>query len=456
MTDDASCPCREALFAHRPDRRGLLRLAGIAAAGSAVGLAPAQAAVPAGSVGYDVPADPTKVPGRPLGIDGGYGIRSQFEGALRLPVSNPTRLATSSLTPLASLVGALTPSGLHYERHHSGVPTIDPARHSLTVHGLVRQPTRFSMAELRRMPAVTRRHFIECSGNTGSEYAGPVAPDVQRSHGLFSTSDWTGVRFSDVAGQVGIDPGAAWVLAEGADGAVMTRSIPIAKMMDDAIVAYGQNGEAIRPEQGYPLRLLLPGYEGNTHIKWLRRLQVSRDPFMTREETSRYTDLMADGRAWQFVFVMDAKSVITAPSGGMRLDGKRFHEVSGLAWSGRGRVRRVEVSVDGGRSWRDAALEGPVEPRCAVRFALPWTWDGEPAVLMSRCSDDTGAVQPLSLQRHHGLGRGARRQRHPCRGLTPRGSRPPSQPCSRRAPPSPACSRLLTPWPSRRRASASR
>ncbi len=390
MTD--LCPCREELLV--PHRRHLPRPARTTLIVGGLAATAARAEAPAGSGDYDVAADPTREPGRPLGIDGGYGTRSQFETAVRLPAPNPTRLTTWSLTPLASLMGALTPSGLHYERHHSGVPTIDPARHTLTVHGLVRQPKRFTMADLRRMPAVTRRHFIECSGNTGSEYAGPTAPDVQRSHGLLSTSDWTGVRFADVAAQVGLDPDARWVLAEGADGAVMTRSIPLDKLMEDAILAYGQNGEAIRPEQGYPLRLLLPGYEGNTHIKWLRRLQVAREPFMTREETSRYTDLMGDGRAWQFVFAMDAKSVITAPSGGMRLDGEGFHEVSGLAWSGRGRVTRVEVSADGGRSWRDAAIEGPVEPKCAVRFSLPWRWEGGEALLMSRCTDDTGYIQP--------------------------------------------------------------
>ena len=379
------------------NRRRLLLAAGGSAAALPFMAPAAQADVlsaPPGSIHYDVAADPTKEQGRPIGENGGYGTRSQFESATRLVAPNATRYTTWSLTPLASLLGNLTPSGLHYERHHSGIPTIDPALHALVVHGLVSRPKRFAMADLHRMPSLTRRHFIECSGNTGSEWVKPTATTVQRSHGLLSTSDWTGVPFSVVAEQVGIDPEARWVLAEGADGAVMTRSIPLEKMMSDAMLAYGQNGEAIRPEQGYPLRLLLPGFEGNTHIKWLRRLQLSRTPFMTREETSKYTDLMPDGKAWQFVFAMDAKSVITFPSGEMRLPAPGYYDVCGLAWSGRGRVTKVEVSTDGGASWTAAALDGTPEPKCTVRFTLPWMWDGRASVLVSRCTDETGYVQP--------------------------------------------------------------
>ena len=392
-----ACPCREGMFpqADRGRRRLLLAAGSSFAALPLLGRsATAAPAAPAGSVHYDVAPDPTKEQGRPTGEDGGYGTRSQFETAVRQLAPNPTPYATWSLTPLAASLGNLTPSGLHYERHHNGIPTIDPARHSLAVHGMVTKAKRFTMAELRRMPSATRRHFIECSGNTGSEYNGAIAPSVQLSHGLLSTSDWTGVPFSVLAPQVGIDPEARWVLAEGADGAVMTRSIPLEKMMSDAVLAYGQNGEAIRPEQGYPLRLLLPGYEGNTHIKWLRRLEVSREPFMTREETSRYTDLMPDGKAWQFVFAMDAKSVITFPSGEMRLPSPGYYDIAGLAWSGRGRITTVEVSVDGGRTWTEAQLDGAPEPICTVRFSLPWMWDGGAATLVSRCTDETGYVQP--------------------------------------------------------------
>jgi sulfane dehydrogenase subunit SoxC len=394
------CPCREGMFPRAPKgRRALLFAAGSAAGAAAMaglarpaGAAPATA--PAGAVLYDVPPDPTKVQGRPVGSDGGYGTRSQFETGIRQMYSAANPYTTGSLTPLADLVGNVTPSGLHYERHHNGVPTIDPAKHSLVVHGLVDTPKRFSMADIKRLPAVTRRHFIECSGNTFPEWTGPTGKTVQITHGLLSTSEWTGVSFSVFAREVGLKPEGTWVLAEGADGAVMTRSIPTEKLMRDGLLAYGQNGEAIRPEQGYPLRLVLPGYEGNTHIKWLRRMQVSDGPFMTREETSKYSDLMADGKAWQFVFEMDAKSVITFPSGDMRLPGAGYYEITGLAWSGRGRVAKVEVSTDGGASWTTASLDSPPEPICTVRFRQPWVWNGEDAVLVSRCTDETGYVQP--------------------------------------------------------------
>lgn len=375
-------------------RRALLVGAGSSLAALLPGTARADATAPPGAVHYDVAPEPTKLQGRPTGADGGYGTRSQFEAATRTLAPNPNAWTSWSFTPLADLHGNLTPSGLHYERHHNGIPTIDPSRHRLVVHGMVRTAKTFTMADLRRLPAVTRRHFIECSGNTHGGWQKQSGASVQVSHGLLSTSDWTGVRFSDLAELVGLDADARWMLAEGADGAVMTRSIPMEKMLSDAILAYGQNGEAIRPEQGYPLRLLLPGYEGNTHIKWLRRLRASRDPFMAREETAKYTNLMPDGRAWQFAFAMDAKSVITSPSAGMRLSSPGVFEISGLAWSGRGRIGSVEISTDGGRSWTAAALDGSPEPICTVRFSLPWQWDGGAATLLSRCTDETGYRQP--------------------------------------------------------------
>ncbi len=341
------------------------------------------------------PPDPTKVPGMPVGANDGYGKPAQFETARRLAApTNPNPLTSWSFTPQADLLGNITPSGLHYERHHGGVPTIDPRKHLLYVHGLVTTPKRFTMADIKRMPTVTRKHFIECSGNTLTEWKKPTAKTVQISHGLMSTSEWTGVSFATLARETGIADGAKWVLAEGSDSAVMTRSIPIDKMLDDAMLAFGQNGEAIRPEQGYPLRLLLPGYEGNTNIKWLRRIEVSDRPFMTREETSKYTDLKANGIADQFVFVMDAKSVITSPSGGMKIADRGPCDITGLAWSGRGRVQRVEVSVDGGATWYLASLADEPLPKCTVRFHFPWRFDGQPARLVSRCTDETGYVQP--------------------------------------------------------------
>ena len=398
------CACRDGMFPSvTRSRRGLLFAAG-SAAGATAAAALARPAVavsrpsPPGAVHYDAAGDPTKEQGRATGDDGGYGTRSQFETAVRVLAPNANNYTTWTLTPLAELVGNITPSGLHYERHHNGIPTIDPMTHSLALHGMVGTPKRFTMADLRRMPAITRRYFIECSGNTLTEWGGPNVRTVQRTHGLLSTSDWTGIRFSDLAREVGLKPEGTWVVAEGADGAVMTRSIPMEKMLSDALIVYGQNGEAIRPEQGYPLRLVLPGYEGNTHIKWLQSLQVSDVPFMTREETSKYTDLLPNGKAWQFVFEMDAKSVITFPSGDMRLPGPGFYEIAGLAWSGRGRIAAVEVSTDGGGTWHKAALDGAPEPICTIRFTLPWRWNGQPAVLLSRCTDETGYIQPTRKQ----------------------------------------------------------
>ena len=372
------------------------------AAGSAASLAGSTAALaqkaPPGAVYYDAPADPTKELGRAVAADGGYGSRSQFETEVRTRFPTANEYTSWSFTPLDKMVGNLTASGLHFERHHGGIPTIDPANHALVVHGMVGTPKKFSMADLKRFPSVTRKHFIECSGNGLTEWNKPTLKTVQGTHGLLSTSEWTGVQFATIAREVGLKDGSSWVLAEGADAAVMTRSIPIEKMLKDALLVYGQNGEAIRPEQGYPLRLLLPGYEGNTHIKWLRRLEVSDKPFMTREETSKYTDLLANGKARQFSMEMEAKSVITFPSGEMKLPGPGFYNVSGLAWSGRGRVQSVDVSVDGGQSWRPAQFNVMAEPVCTVRFSYPWMWDGKPAVLQSRCTDETGYIQPTLKQ----------------------------------------------------------
>jgi sulfane dehydrogenase subunit SoxC len=383
-----------------PGRRQVLRGAvALAGAGSAALLGRRTlAAAPPGAVEFAVPDDPTKVQGRLTGDDGGYGTRSQFETEVRWRFPTPTQESSWTMTPLEHGHGIITPSGLHFERHHGGIPTIDPKRHALIVHGMVDRPRKYTMADLERFPAVSRFHFIECSGNTLTEWREPTLETVQGTHGLTSTSEWTGVPLSTILREVGIRDGAAWILAEGADAAVMTRSVPLDKAWSDALLAYGQNGEAIRPEQGYPLRLILPGWEGNTHIKWLRRLEISDQPFMTREETSKYTDLLKGGKARQFTFVMEAKSVITFPSGDMKLPGPGFYEVTGLAWSGRGKVRRVEVSTDGGQSWHLAALDEPILPICHTRFRYPWWWDGQAAVLQSRVQDETGYIQPTLEQ----------------------------------------------------------
>ena len=391
------CDCKEGMFALAATRRRMLGGAGLIAT---VGMTPvfprnAQAKAPPGAIEYPIPADPTKEQGRVMGVDGGYGSRSQFESEVRW--ANPTR--TASFTPMQSGYGIITPSGLHYERHHGGIPNINPARHSLIIHGSVERPIKYSLADLKRFPTVSRTYFMECSGSSGSEIMKAREPTVQRTHGLVSTSEWTGVPLSTLLRQTGLKPGAAWVLAEGADAAVMTRSVPIDKCLSDALIVFAQNGEAMRPEQGYPMRLFLPGWEGNISIKWLRRLEVSDQPFYTREETSKYTDLITTtGKARAFTFTMEAKSVITFPAGEMKLPGAGFYEITGLAWSGRGKIARVDISTDGGKIWSLAALQDPVLPICQTRFRFPWIWDGTPAVIQSRATDETGYSQPTHQQ----------------------------------------------------------
>ena len=301
----------------------------------------------------------------------------------------------SSRTPLQDLYGTITPSSLHFERHHSGVPSLDPQTHELVIHGLVERPLVFSMEALRRFPSVSQVNFIECAGNGSGEQQGNPASDVQKSHGLLSCSEWTGVPLKLLLEETGLKPEAKWMIAEGADAARMARSIPITKALDDALVVYGQNGEALRPEQGYPLRLLLPGWEGNVNIKWLHRLLLSSEPAMSVKETAFYSDLMPDGKAHIFTFEMDARSVITSPSGGQKLGGgPGAYEISGLAWSGRGKVREVEVSTDGGVSWSKAKLQAPVLSKAVTRFSFGWQWDGKQTWIQSRCMDETGALQP--------------------------------------------------------------
>jgi sulfane dehydrogenase subunit SoxC len=323
-----------------------------------------------------------------------YGERSPFEHSARFVPYTNTPASNYSRTPLQDLVGIITPSGLHYEVHHSGVPEIDPRQHELMIHGLVDRPLIFTMDDLFRLPCVSRIHFLECAGNSGGEQIGRPARDPQRSHGLLSCSEWTGVPLRLLLEQVTVKSKATWVVAEGADAGRMARSIPLGKALDDVLVAYGQNGEALRPEQGYPVRLVVPGWEGNTNVKWLRRVHVVDQPYMTAYETGHYTDLMPDGTARQFTFVMEAKSVITRPAGGQQLSGPGFYEITGLAWSGRGRIAKTEVSTDGGRTWHEAQLNEPVLSKALTRFRFPWWWDGTETPLQSRCTDETGYVQP--------------------------------------------------------------
>jgi sulfane dehydrogenase subunit SoxC len=348
--------------------------------------------------------------GRPQGdARRSYGDRSPHERATRyFAASAPGVTTGSSRTPLQDLHGILTPSALHFERHHSGVPTLDPERHELVLHGLVDRPLKFSMRELLRFPSVSRIHFIECAGNAGREHRGDPGPTAQLSHGLVSCSEWSGVLLGTLLREAGVKARASWIVAEGADASRHSRSIPLSKALDDVLVAYGQNGEAVRPEQGYPLRLVVPGWEGNVNVKWLQRLHVVDRPAMSRDEASSYTDLMPHGRARRFSFEMESNSVITRPSGQQRLGDHGFHEISGIAWSGRGRIVRVEVSTDGGRSWRDAALEGPIHSKAFARFRAPWIWTGAESLLQARSTDETGYVQPTldALVARRGMSQG--------------------------------------------------
>lgn len=333
---------------------------------------------------------------------GPSGALSPFEEhVVRAPVgSQPgTTGAGVSRTPLQHLNGIITPSRLHFERHHAGIPQIDPAEHRLIIHGLVARPLAFDVETLDRYPQVSRIQFLECSGNSGALIAPkPVDADCASIHGLVSASEWGGVPLNVLLDEAGVQPEGKWVVAGGADAAVMSRSVPLEKIMDDAIVALYQNGERLRPSNGYPMRLFLPGWEGNASVKWLRTLKVTDSPAMTKDETSKYSDLAEDGQAELFTFPMAVKSVITSPSPGLSLAGPGVYQISGIAWSGAGRISRVEVSADGGASWAEAALDEHVLPQCLTRFRAAWRWDGGPATLLSRAVDETGAVQPTRQQ----------------------------------------------------------
>jgi sulfane dehydrogenase subunit SoxC len=363
----------------RTSRRRMLRLGAAAIGGGLLGQNKAEAAETAGNLGI------------PLGP---YGERSPYEKAVRFTRQSKTPETGSSFTPLADSVGTLTPSSLHYERHHSGIPTIDPAQHRLIIHGMVDRPLSLSVSDIKRLPSISRTMVLECGGNSGSEWAATTGPDVQRSFGLVSCSEWTGVSLAMLLKEVGVRPGASWMIAEGADACRMMRSVPLPKAMDDALIAYGQNGEALRPAQGYPLRLLLPGWEGNANVKWLHSLMLTDQAYMARDETAKYSDLMPDGKARIFTYRMEAKSVITFPSGGQVLPGRGLYELTGLAWSGSGRIERVEITTDGGKSWADAQLQEPRLSNAFTRFRLMWRFDGRETLVASRATDETGYVQP--------------------------------------------------------------
>ena len=378
MDDSSAVPARPTPSSRRRFlKRGL-------ALGAVIGAGPTAA------LGQSTADDPSKVVGNAMQP---YGSRARFEKAARVkgPPDMPDEWG-ATFTPLDQLVGIITPAALHYEVCRGGIPDIDPQQHRLLIHGMVDRPVILTMDDLRRLPSTSRILFLECSGN--SQWNSRKGPTVQITHGVTSCSEWTGVPLSLLLREAGAQKGATWIIVEGGDATGNERSIPMTKAMDDVLVAYGQNGEALRPGNGYPVRLIVPGWEGNLNVKWLRRITVVDRPYKTRMESTGHPVLLKDGKARQFNFVMDAKSVITSPSGEHRLPGPGLYEIRGLAWSGRGLVRRVEVSTDGGKTWRVAKLQGPVLRLAHTRFTLDWKWDGREAVLQSRCIDETGYVQP--------------------------------------------------------------
>src|SRR5467141_5433806 len=330
-----------------------------------------------------------------------YGARSRFEKNVVRTLSNPNAEPRTqhARTPHHLINGTFTPNGLHFVISHAGTPDIDPDKHRLVIHGLVKRPLAFTLDALARYPMVSRMSFVECGDNSAPMFSKePIQASVQALHGLASCAEWTGVPLSTLLEETGIDPKAKWLVAEGADSLALSRSVPLTKALDDAMVALYQNGERLMPGNGYPMRLLLPGWEGNMNVKFLRRLKLVEAPAMSYYETRTYSQILPGGKAYRFYFLQEVKSFITHPSPGLELKGPGYYEISGIAYSGNGRISRVMVSADGGQSWAQAALQAPVLSKAFTRFRMPWRWDGGPAVLQSRAWDEGGNVQPTRAQ----------------------------------------------------------
>ncbi len=337
------------------------------------------------------------------GVDANpYGKPSNFENhVIRRNVPWLTADPTSSVnfTPLHALDGTITPNGLCFERHHGGVAIVNPEKYRLMINGLVNQNTVFDLSDLMRFPRTNRLYFLECAANSGMEWRGAQLNGCQFTHGMIHNVLYTGIKLKDILKEVGLKNSAKWILAEGADSSAMTRSIPIEKALDDCLIAFKMNGESLRPEQGYPVRLVVPGWEGNMWIKWIRRIEVGDKPWHHREETSKYTDLFKDGNARRFTWEMDAKSVITNPSPQAPvLHGPGPMVLTGVAWSGRGKISRVDISIDGGINWNEARISGPADSKSMHRFYYEFDWNGQRLLLQSRAQDDTGYVQPTKDQ----------------------------------------------------------
>jgi len=340
-----------------------------------------------------------------------YGMPSAYESNVtrrttKLLASGNMR-ASIAVTPIQDIEGIIVPNGLFFNRHHGGTPDIDPNKHRLMIHGLLEKPLVLTMEELKRYPSVTRTHFIECPANGGPEWRNPQFPSIQFSKGFMSCAQWTGVYLKDIIKDLGLKPNARWMLAEGGDSSHMGRTVPIDKVLDDAMIVWGQNGEALRPEQGYPIRLLVPGWEGNLCVKWLARLEFASEPFYCKEETAKYTALTPSGKAIQHFYVNEVNSVITSPCPEKPwTDLKKGDtvEIEGLAWSGAGTIEGVDISLDGGKNWVEASLKGLVLPKCWTRFSYIYKYDGKPMFLSSRARDDAGFVQPSVKQERDAVG----------------------------------------------------
>lgn len=375
------------------DRRALLGRGVILAGAMSAGVGPASAAA------EPLADDPWSLEvGEPMPP---YQGPSKFEAKVVRTLSNPNNEPRNShaRTPHQFLDGTITPNGLHFNINHGGVPTIDPNKHRLVIHGLVKQPMEFTLESLLRYPMTSRVTFIECGGNSAPLFSPePLQENIQALHGLVSCAEWTGVKLSTLLDETGIDPKAKWFVAEGADSPHLSRSVPVKKALDDAIIALYQNGERLMPGNGYPMRLLLPGYEGNMNVKFLRRIKLVEQPAMSYYEARTYSQILPSGKAYRFYFLQEVKSFITSPSHGMALKGPGLYEISGVAYSGTGRIEKVMVSADGGKSWAQAALQEPVQSKAFTRFRMPWRWDGGPATLQSRAWDEAGNVQPTRAE----------------------------------------------------------
>jgi len=375
------------------DRRALLGRGVILAGAMSAGVGPASAAAePLADDPWSLEVGDAMPP---------YQGPSKFEAKVVRTLSNPNNEPRNShaRTPHQFLDGTITPNGLHFNINHGGVPSIDPTKHRLVIHGLVKQPMEFTLETLSRYPMTSRVTFIECGGNSAPLFSPePLQENIQALHGLVSCAEWTGVKLSTLLEETGIDPKAKWFVAEGADSPHLSRSVPVKKALDDAMIALYQNGERLMPGNGYPMRLLLPGYEGNMNVKFLRLIKLVEQPAMSYYEARTYSQILPSGKAYRFYFLQEVKSFITIPSHGMALKGPGLYEISGIAYSGTGRIEKVMISADGGKSWAPAALQEPVQSKAFTRFRMPWRWDGGPATLQSRAWDEAGNVQPTRAE----------------------------------------------------------